>query len=94
MSELPGRDNKPDGAVQRPDPPLPWRDQIDEMRKTRRKQFLRVSRKMLNHLCAIGLSSAQKMSSRTCCCWSPAEAKTWLNAAVSFSVGFRVRQRM
>ncbi len=39
----------------------PWQDQIAEMRETRRKQFLRVSRKMLNHLCAIGLNSAQKL---------------------------------
>ncbi|MCB1181856.1 nucleotidyltransferase domain-containing protein [bacterium] len=49
----------------RPDSPdLPvgnWRDRIDEMRRTRRKQFLRVSRKMLNHLCSIGLSGAQQM---------------------------------
>ncbi len=39
----------------------PWREQIQEMRQTRRKQFLRVSRKMLNHLCAIWLEGAQDM---------------------------------
>lgn len=38
-----------------------WRIQIEEMRKSQPKQFLRVSRKMLNHLCSIGLSDAQKM---------------------------------
>ncbi len=38
-----------------------WRRMIEKMRQTRRKQFLRVSRKMLNHLCSIGLSSAQRM---------------------------------
>ena len=31
------------------------------MRRTRRSQFLRVSRKMLNHLCSIGLTGAQDM---------------------------------
>jgi len=45
----------------RADTVRPWREQIAEMRKTRRKQFLRVSRKMLNHLCSIGLGPAQQM---------------------------------
>jgi len=40
---------------------VPWRQQIKQMRETRRKQFLRVSRKMLNHLCSIGLTGAQQM---------------------------------
>ena len=40
---------------------LDWRKLLDEMRTTRRKQFLRVSRKMLNHLCSIGLPGAQDM---------------------------------
>jgi pyruvate,water dikinase len=38
-----------------------WRDLVEEMRTTRRKLFLRVSRKMLNHLCSIGLPQAQTM---------------------------------
>ncbi|MCK9995847.1 MAG: nucleotidyltransferase domain-containing protein [Candidatus Krumholzibacteria bacterium] len=38
-----------------------WRQLIEKMRKTRGNQFLRVSRKMLNHLCSIGLSRAQQM---------------------------------
>ncbi len=38
---------------------LDWRKLLDEMRTTRRKQFLRVARKMLNHLCSIGLPEAQ-----------------------------------
>jgi pyruvate,water dikinase len=38
-----------------------WRDLLDEMRANRRKQFLRVARKMLNHLCSIGLPEAQAM---------------------------------
>jgi len=38
-----------------------WRRKIDEMRRTHPKQFLRVSRKMLNHLCSIGLKGAQRM---------------------------------
>ena len=38
-----------------------WRTLLDEMRGTRGKKFLRVSRKMLNHLCSIGLPEAQAM---------------------------------
>jgi len=38
-----------------------WRDVVEQMRKTRGKQFLRISRKMLNHLCSIGLVQAQDM---------------------------------
>jgi len=38
-----------------------WRDMLDKMRETHGNQFLRVSRKMLNHLCSIGLGDAQKM---------------------------------
>ena len=38
-----------------------WRPMIEKMRKTRGKQFLRVSRKMLNHLCSIGLTDAHRM---------------------------------
>jgi pyruvate,water dikinase len=50
-SGIPSPDN---GAVD-------WRELIEEMRTTRRKQYLRVSRKMLNHLCSIGLPRAQEM---------------------------------
>lgn len=52
---------KPGDVPQRPERILPWRGQIEEMRRTRRKHFLRVSRKMINHLCSIGLSGAQEM---------------------------------
>ncbi|MFT5316266.1 MAG: pyruvate,water dikinase, partial [Candidatus Krumholzibacteriia bacterium] len=38
-----------------------WRSQLEKMSNTQQKQYLRVSRKMLNHLCSIGLSDAQKM---------------------------------
>jgi len=38
-----------------------WRRMIDKMRRKHPKRFLRISRKMLNHLCSIGLSSAQQM---------------------------------
>ncbi len=38
-----------------------WRRMIDQMRKTHPSQFLRVSRKMLNYLCSVGLTWAQKM---------------------------------
>ncbi len=38
-----------------------WRKITDEMRKTRGKKFLWVSRKMLNHLCSIGLKEAQQL---------------------------------
>ncbi len=38
-----------------------WRHLIADMRKTRGKQFLRVSRKMLNHLVSIGLDEAIAM---------------------------------
>ncbi len=38
-----------------------WRTLLDEMRRARGKKFLRVSRKMLNHLCSIGLPEAQAM---------------------------------
>ncbi len=51
----------PDGLIQRPENVLPWRGQIEEMRRTRRTHFLRVSRKMINHLCSIGLTGAQEM---------------------------------
>lgn len=50
-----------EGSAQPPDELLPWREHIAEMRRTRRKHFLRISRKMLNHLCSIGLSGAQQM---------------------------------
>lgn len=38
-----------------------WRRLIDGMRRDHPKQFLRISRKMLNHLCSIGLTGAQQM---------------------------------
>ena len=38
-----------------------WRTMIDKMHKTRGHQFLRISRKMLNHLCSIGLTDAHRM---------------------------------
>jgi predicted nucleotidyltransferase len=42
--------------------PVPeWRRLIDEMRGAHPNQFLRISRKMLNHLCSVGLTGAQKM---------------------------------
>ena len=40
---------------------VPWRSLIADIRKTRGKQFLRVSRKMLNHLVSIGLKEATTM---------------------------------
>ncbi|MCP4574364.1 MAG: pyruvate, phosphate dikinase [bacterium] len=38
-----------------------WRTELDKIRETRSHQFLRVSRKMLNHLCSIGLADAERM---------------------------------
>ncbi len=35
-----------------------WRNLVDDLKRTRGKQFLRVSRKMLNHLVSIGLADA------------------------------------
>ncbi len=61
MSDSPRKDSRTDEAESRPESVLPWRRQIEQMRETRRKQFLRVSRKMLNHLCSIGLKDAQKI---------------------------------
>ena len=61
MSDSPRKDSLADEAESRPESVLPWRRQIEQMRETRRTQFLRVSRKMLNHLCSIGLSGAQEM---------------------------------
>ena len=58
MTEPSGRDNGSDGSG---GPVSEWRNIVDEMRRTRGTQFLRVSRKMLNHLCSIGLKDAQKM---------------------------------
>ncbi len=40
---------------------VPWRELLDVIRQGRGRQFVRVSRKMLNHLCSIGLSEAQGM---------------------------------
>ncbi|MBK8165711.1 MAG: pyruvate, phosphate dikinase [bacterium] len=40
---------------------VPWRELLDVIRQGRGRQFVRVSRKMLNHLCSIGLSEAQVM---------------------------------
>jgi pyruvate,water dikinase len=42
-----------------------WRNLIDQMRGTHANQFLRISRKMLNHLCSIGLKDAQRMLAET-----------------------------
>ena len=50
--------NTPEEAEPRPENIRPWQDQIAEMRQTRRKHFLRVSRKMLNHLCSLGIAEA------------------------------------
>ena len=61
MTEGHDKDSGVSGHDENPDRNLPWREQLDEMRRTRRRQFLRVSRKMLNHLCSIGLSAAQQM---------------------------------
>jgi predicted nucleotidyltransferase len=65
VTERQSSDGKAQDPSRGPEPSAdtiqPWRRQIDEMRATRRKQFLRVSRKMLNHLCSIGLSGAQEM---------------------------------
>lgn len=38
-----------------------WRELLEVIRQGRGRQFVRVSRKMLNHLCSIGLSEAQVM---------------------------------
>jgi pyruvate, water dikinase len=40
---------------------VPWRELLEVIRQGRGRQFVRVSRKMLNHLCSIGLSEAQVM---------------------------------
>ncbi len=40
---------------------VPWRELLEVIRQGRGRQFVRVSRKMLNHLCSIGLSEAQGM---------------------------------
>ena len=38
-----------------------WRELLADIRQKRGKMFLRISRKMLNHLCSIGLAEAQQM---------------------------------
>ena len=38
-----------------------WREELETMRRTHGRQYLRVNRKMLNHLCSIGLPAAQLM---------------------------------
>lgn len=55
------QDDKPDEMGLNSSEGQTWQEVLEEMRKTRRKQFLRVSRKMLNHLCSIGLPKAQAM---------------------------------
>jgi len=57
---VPPPDPKPGEPAADKDPDN-WRDLLEEMRATRRKQFLRVSRKMLNHLCSVGIQKAQDM---------------------------------
>nr|MEE4266722.1 PEP/pyruvate-binding domain-containing protein [Candidatus Krumholzibacteria bacterium] len=56
----PPRDLDPLGSVD-DDGSQDWRTLLKDMRETRRTQYLRVSRKMLNHLCSIGLPQAQAM---------------------------------
>ncbi len=65
-----------------------WRTMIDEMRRTRGSQFLRVSRKMLNHLCSIGLTGAQDMLAEVEGAGAPADAPAHAGANVP---GARVR---
>ena len=38
-----------------------WRDDLAEIRRSHGKQYLRINRKMLNHLCSIGLPGSRKM---------------------------------
>jgi predicted nucleotidyltransferase len=57
---MPPRDSQPLGSAE-DSGSQDWRVLLKEMRETRRTQYLRVSRKMLNHLCSIGLPQAQAM---------------------------------
>jgi hypothetical protein len=58
MSASGGTDHPPEGTEKQ----VPeWRKLIEGMRRARPNQFLRISRKMLNHLCSIGLTDAQRM---------------------------------
>jgi predicted nucleotidyltransferase len=38
-----------------------WRATLDDLKSSRARRFLRINRKMLNHLCSIGLTEAQKL---------------------------------
>ena len=58
---MPGPDGCGNGDGGPVGPRAAWRDLVEDMRLTRGTQFLRVSRKMLNHLCSIGLEDAQAM---------------------------------
>ena len=49
----------PDGSTGPVGPEeVAWRTRLEEMKRNRSKQFLRINRKMLNHLCSIGLIEA------------------------------------
>jgi len=52
-----------------------WRGHLAEMRRTRVRQYMRVSRKMLNHLCSIGLDEAQAMLAEVEAAHAPGEAE-------------------
>ena len=41
--------------------PVSWRELVADLRRDRYKKFLRLSRKMVNHLVSIGLDQAQAM---------------------------------
>jgi len=42
-----------------------WRKRLAELKAGRPKRFLRINRKMLNHLCSIGLTEAQELLAET-----------------------------
>ncbi|MFH2051909.1 MAG: PEP/pyruvate-binding domain-containing protein [bacterium] len=64
MADRPDPRNEGEGAASGgadPRTDQDWRTILEEMRSDRPRQYLRISRRMLNHLCSIGLTGAQKL---------------------------------
>ena len=53
-----------------------WRVLVDLLRETDDALFVRIARKMLNHLCSIGIAEAQEMLREIDADWDPLDAKT------------------
>lgn len=56
-----GRKWEQAGAAETPESPANWKVLIDLLRDTDEALYLRVARKMLNHLCSVGVGEAQSL---------------------------------